>query len=93
MSTTRLRDLDDAGFRSRYACGRFDAYFERIVTPWDMAAGAAIIMEAGGIAKSADGAPLALHGNTVCAGPAPLVDALVEESRLAGGDLAKRDAR
>lgn len=75
------------------ASGRFDAYFERIVTPWDMAAGAAIIMEAGGIAKSADGGPLALHGNTVCAGPAALVDALTEQSRLAGEDLAKKDAR
>jgi myo-inositol-1(or 4)-monophosphatase len=75
------------------ASGRFDAYFERVVTPWDMAAGAAIIMEAGGIAKSADGDPLALHGNTVCAGPTALVNALIEESRLAGEDLAKKDSR
>jgi myo-inositol-1(or 4)-monophosphatase len=74
------------------ASGRFDAYFERIVTPWDMAAGAVLIMEAGGVAKSADGGPLALHGTTVCAGPAALVEALITESRLAGEALAKKDA-
>jgi myo-inositol-1(or 4)-monophosphatase len=75
------------------ASGRFDAYFERVVTPWDMAAGAALIIEAGGVAKTADGGPLDLYGDTVCAGPAPLVDALVEESRRAGEDLAAKEGR
>jgi myo-inositol-1(or 4)-monophosphatase len=75
------------------ANGRFDAYFERVVTPWDMAAGAALIMEAGGVAKTADGGPLDLYGDTVCAGPAPLVDALIEESRKAGEGLAAKEGR
>jgi myo-inositol-1(or 4)-monophosphatase len=75
------------------ASGRFDAYFERVVTPWDMAAGAALIIEAGGVAKTADGGPLDLYGDTVCAGPAPLVDALIEESRKAGEDLASKEGR
>ncbi len=75
------------------ASGRFDAYFERVVTPWDMAAGAALIIEAGGVAKSADGGPLDLYGETVCAGPAPLVDALIEESRRAGEDLVAQQGR
>jgi myo-inositol-1(or 4)-monophosphatase len=69
------------------ACGRFDAYFERVVTPWDLAAGAAIICEAGGVARGADGETLRLEGNSVCAGPAPLVEALIAESRLAGRSL------
>lgn len=73
------------------AGGRFDAYFERVVTPWDMAAGAGLIIEAGGVAKTADGGPLDLYGGSVCAGPAALVDALVEESRKAGEDLAARE--
>lgn len=72
------------------ASGRFDAYFERVVTPWDMAAGAGLIIEAGGLAKTADGEPLDLYGGTVCAGPAPLVEALIEESRKAGEDLAAK---
>ncbi len=75
------------------ACGRFDAYFERVVTPWDMAAGAALIIEAGGVAKTADGGALDLYGDTVCAGPAPLVDALVEESRRAGEELAAKQEK
>ncbi|HJS80530.1 MAG TPA: inositol monophosphatase family protein [Vitreimonas sp.] len=75
------------------ASGRFDAYFERVVAPWDLAAGAALIMEAGGVAKTADGGALDLYGNTLCAGPAPLVDALIEESRKAGEDLAAKEGR
>jgi myo-inositol-1(or 4)-monophosphatase len=71
------------------ACGRFDAYFERVVTPWDMAAGIGLITEAGGVATNADGGPVTLLGNSVCAGPAPLVNALVAESREAGLTLAK----
>lgn len=67
------------------ACGRFDAYFERVVAPWDMAAAVALITEAGGIALSADGEPLSIYGNTVCAGPAPLVHAIVAEVKSAQG--------
>ena len=69
------------------ASGRFDAYFERIVAPWDMAAGVAVITEAGGVAVDADGGALKLDANSVCAGPAALVARLVEESRIAGGAL------
>lgn len=71
------------------ASGRFDVYFERVVAPWDLAAGAAMIMEAGGVALTADGAPLDLYADTLCAGPAALVEALVKESRLAGEELAR----
>lgn len=67
--------------------GRFDAYFERIVAPWDMAAGVAVITEAGGVALDADGGALALDANSVCAGPAALVACLVEESRIAGSTI------
>lgn len=67
--------------------GRFDAYFERIVAPWDMAAGVSIITEAGGVALNADGGPLALDSNSVCAGPAALVAQVVEQSRIAGSTL------
>ena len=31
------------------ACGRLDAYFELILSPWDLAAGALLVREAGGI--------------------------------------------
>ena len=36
------------------ACGRYDAYWERILGPWDIAAGAAIVREAGGYVTEID---------------------------------------
>jgi myo-inositol-1(or 4)-monophosphatase len=39
------------------ACGRFDGYWERGVAAWDVAAGALILTEAGGIATSYVGEP------------------------------------
>lgn len=39
------------------AVGRFDAYWEMQVAPWDMAAGAVIVEEAGGLVGGIDGSP------------------------------------
>lgn len=39
------------------ACGRFDAYFEYTLSPWDFAAGLLIALEAGGKASDPDGKP------------------------------------
>ena len=49
------------------ACGRFDAYWEQSVSPWDMAAGVVIVEEAGGIVTDTLGRPLDIHGGTVLA--------------------------
>jgi myo-inositol-1(or 4)-monophosphatase len=38
------------------ACGRLDGYWEHVVRPWDVAAGALIVQEAGGMLTGADGA-------------------------------------
>lgn len=40
------------------ACGKAELYFEMILSPWDYAAGALIVEEAGGIVSRSDGAPL-----------------------------------
>jgi myo-inositol-1(or 4)-monophosphatase len=37
------------------AAGRFDAYWERNISPWDIAAGVALVREAGGYATDLDG--------------------------------------
>jgi myo-inositol-1(or 4)-monophosphatase len=37
------------------ACGRIDAFWERGLSPWDMAAGALLIREAGGLVADLDG--------------------------------------
>lgn len=40
------------------AAGRFDAYWEFGIKPWDMAAGKVIVEEAGGVVTNIDGTPL-----------------------------------
>jgi myo-inositol-1(or 4)-monophosphatase len=49
------------------ACGRFDAYWERGLNSWDIAAGILMIREAGGFVSDADGGsdPLA-KGSIAC---------------------------
>lgn len=39
------------------ACGRFEAFWELMLQPWDIAAGLLIVREAGGIATDLSGAP------------------------------------
>lgn len=54
-----VRDLRMGGSAASDLClvasGRLDAYYERALGPWDYAAGALIVLEAGGIATGTDG--------------------------------------
>lgn len=51
------------------ACGRFDAFWEARLSPWDFAAGMLLVREAGGLATELDGAHLtALAPSGVLAG-------------------------
>ncbi len=53
------------------ACGRFDAFWELGLAPWDVAAGLLLIREAGGIVTHLDGSPAApALGAYVAGGPA-----------------------
>jgi myo-inositol-1(or 4)-monophosphatase len=56
------------------ACGRFDAFWEQSVSPWDMAAGAILVAEAGGLVTDTLGEPLDLMGGT-CLNCAPALQA------------------
>lgn len=49
------------------ACGRFDAFWEYDLKPWDVAAGVIIVREAGGIVKDFDGGDNFLFGRTILA--------------------------
>jgi myo-inositol-1(or 4)-monophosphatase len=49
------------------ACGRFDGFWEEGLKPWDVAAGALIIEEAGGRVSKYDGAPLNIYTPPVLA--------------------------
>ncbi len=59
------------------AAGRFDAYWERNIKPWDMAAGILLIREAGGLATDADGGGAMFESGTVVCGTPAIQRALV----------------
>ena len=50
------------------AAGRFDAYWERTLSPWDMAAGIALVREAGGFVTDLSGRDSMLTSGDVIAG-------------------------
>ncbi len=55
------------------AAGRFDAFWENILSPWDFAAGMLLVREAGGLVTALDGSHLrALAPGGVLAGNPPL---------------------
>lgn len=60
------------------ACGRFDAYWELSVSPWDVAAGSLLVLEAGGVVTDATGAPLDLAGGSIIASARGIHASLVE---------------
>ena len=49
------------------ACGRFDAFWEFDLSPWDVAAGTLLVREAGGRVTRADGGDAALDARSILA--------------------------
>jgi myo-inositol-1(or 4)-monophosphatase len=66
-----IRRLGSAAIDLAYvACGRLEGFFEYNLNPWDVAAGAFIVQQAGGTVTDFKGGPDFLHGNElVAAGP------------------------
>ncbi len=61
------------------AAGRYDAFFEYGLAPWDVAAGMLLVREAGGLFSEISGAPYVLGTSTsILATNAGLRDAMVE---------------
>src|SRR5690606_33567050 len=92
-----LRDAEDirrtgsAALDLAYvACGRADAYFESGVQPWDIAAGALLVCEAGGRVSDFRGAALSrldvaeARGRQVVAGNVRIVDPLLRAIQTSG---------
>ena len=65
------------------ACGRFDAFWELNLSPWDLAAGLIIIREAGGITTTPDGTEATVSHNGLCVGSPPMHAWLLETLRTA----------
>ncbi|HEX7680323.1 MAG TPA: inositol monophosphatase family protein, partial [Thermoanaerobaculia bacterium] len=72
LSTAGLRRAGSAALDlSDVACGRFDAFYELMLSPWDIAAGMLLVREAGGIVTDPEGAPCKVaHTGVVAGNPA-----------------------
>jgi myo-inositol-1(or 4)-monophosphatase len=53
---------------SNVACGRFDAFWELVLAPWDVAAGILMVQEAGGVVSDLDGNPADITAGAFVAG-------------------------
>lgn len=51
--------------------GRFDGFWEQRLSPWDFAAGVAIIREAGGMVTRVDGTEVTIDAGSILAGANP----------------------
>jgi myo-inositol-1(or 4)-monophosphatase len=61
------------------ACGRLDGYWERGLSPWDLAAGTVLVREAGGEVTAYDRSPLQLETGRILATNGHLQAALSQE--------------
>ncbi len=66
------------------ACGRFDGFWELHLSPWDVAAGALIVREAGGRVCDFSGGENWLKGGEIIAGGAEMVEHLKLELNRSG---------
>ena len=74
-----MRRLGSAALDLAYvAAGRFDGFWERDLSPWDLAAGILLIREAGGYATDLTGGSAMLDAGTIVAGNEYIHKALSE---------------
>jgi len=60
------------------AAGRYDAFFEYGLAPWDVAAGILLVQEAGGLISDTAGKPYVLGGPSILASNVGLRDSMVD---------------
>jgi myo-inositol-1(or 4)-monophosphatase len=63
------------------ACGRLDGFWELGLSPWDMAAGALLIQEAGGLAGDLGGEQDFLEKGEICAATPKIFPTLLQALR------------
>lgn len=83
VRTQGIRRLGSAALDLCYvAAGRFDAYWEEGLKPWDTAAAALIVKEAGGRLTDYEGKPFSPGLSTVVASNGVIHEAILEALRL-----------
>ncbi len=75
------------------ACGRLDAYWERNLAPWDLAAGSLLVREAGGFVSDCDGKGDILKSGDVVAGNDFMHRELLRLLKEAGSEAGKAEIR
>lgn len=87
LLTRGVRRFGSAGLDLAYvACGRYDGFWERGLKPWDLAAGALLVEEAGGTITSVEGTAVDLQvGSVLCANPKlhPVLKRALDSSQAA----------
>jgi myo-inositol-1(or 4)-monophosphatase len=77
-----IRRLGSAALDLAYvANGRFDLFFEEGLASWDLAAGALIVAEAGGLVRDYRNEEGFLENGSIVCGHKPLVDWFLREIR------------
>jgi myo-inositol-1(or 4)-monophosphatase len=56
------------------AAGRYDAYWERDLNPWDVGAGIVLVREAGGTVSEIGGGAYPMHNGSILAANAEIFD-------------------
>jgi myo-inositol-1(or 4)-monophosphatase len=67
------------------ACGRYEAFWELRLSPWDIAAGLLLVREAGGVATTLEGAPCRVEETSVVAGSQEMHAWLLDTLRAGTG--------
>jgi len=75
------------------ACGRFDGFWELKLKPWDVAAGALIVEEAGGTVSDFDGGPFDSSAERALASNGLIHEEMKAVLRGNGGDAGQGHAR
>jgi myo-inositol-1(or 4)-monophosphatase len=76
---------------SNVACGRFDAFWELVLAPWDVAAGILMVREAGGIITDLAGNPADLTAGAFVAGNPAMHAWLLQTVRRANMSKGKTE--
>jgi myo-inositol-1(or 4)-monophosphatase len=83
LVTRGLRRCGSAALDLAYvAAGRYDGYWELALSPWDVAAGALLVREAGGRITDARGSDDWLHGGSIIASNGSLHDPILSRLSL-----------
>ncbi|HZM37008.1 MAG TPA: inositol monophosphatase family protein, partial [Burkholderiales bacterium] len=82
QSSSGVRRAGAAALDLAYvACGRLDAFWEMGLSPWDMAAGSLLVLEAGGLVTDLRGEQAYLESGDICAATPKVLPALLEALR------------